>query len=64
MSALIRNKVGVFLTNPVLEHVLTQDFIMSDLRDVIDLGKIFLANSLKGIRERTHHVYLKPSLPR
>ncbi|MEM7296870.1 MAG: DUF87 domain-containing protein [Bacteroidota bacterium] len=44
----IQNKVGAFLTNPILEHILTQDTSMFDLREVMDSGKILLVNLSKG----------------
>lgn len=44
----IQNKVGAFLTNPILEHILTQDESMIDLRDVMDSGKILIINLSKG----------------
>ena len=44
----IQNKVGAFLTNPILEHILTQDTRIFDLRDVMDSGKILLMNLSKG----------------
>ena len=44
----IQNKVGAFLTNPILEHILTQDTSMFDIRDVIDSGKMLVVNLSKG----------------
>ena len=44
----IQNKVGAFLTNPILEHILTQESSMFDLRDVMDSGKILIVNLSKG----------------
>ena len=53
----IQNKVGAFLTNPILEHILTQDTSMFDLRDVIDSGKILIVNLSKGrLGEDTAHL--------
>lgn len=44
----IQNKVGAFLTNPILEHILTQNENMFDLREVMDSGKILIVNLSKG----------------
>lgn len=44
----IQNKVGAFLTNPILEHILTKDTNMFDLRKVVDFGKILVVNLSKG----------------
>lgn len=44
----IQNKVGAFLTNPILSRILTQPTSTFDLRQVIDEGKILLVNLAKG----------------
>jgi hypothetical protein len=44
----IQNKVGAFLTNPLLNRILTQPKSAFDLRRVMDDGKILLVNLAKG----------------
>lgn len=44
----IQNKVGAFLTDPVLNGILTQPKSSFNLRQVMDEGKIFLVNLAKG----------------
>ena len=44
----IQNKVGAFLTDPVLNRILTQKRSDFDLRHVMDKGKILLVNLAKG----------------
>ena len=44
----IQNKVGAFLTNPLLNRILTQTKSAFDLRRVMDDGKILLVNLAKG----------------
>jgi energy-coupling factor transporter ATP-binding protein EcfA2 len=44
----IQNKVGAFLSNPILSKILTQQRSEFDLREVIDQGKILLVNLAKG----------------
>jgi len=44
----IQNKVGAFLTNPLLNKILTQPRSVFDLRHVMDDGKILLVNLAKG----------------
>ena len=44
----IQNKVGAFLTNPILSRILTQTRSSFDLRRVMDEGKILLVNLAKG----------------
>jgi type IV secretory pathway TraG/TraD family ATPase VirD4 len=44
----IQNKVGAFLTNPLLNRILTQRKSAFDLRQVMDEGKILLVNLAKG----------------
>src|SRR5215468_864770 len=44
----IQNKVGAFLTDPLLNRILTQKRSAFDLRRVMDEGKILLVNLAKG----------------
>jgi Type IV secretion-system coupling protein DNA-binding domain len=44
----IQNKVGAFLSSPVLRNILVQPKSSFDLRQVIDEGKILLVNLAKG----------------
>jgi len=44
----IQNKVGAFLTDPLLNRILTQKRSAFDLRRVMDDGKILLVNLAKG----------------
>jgi DNA helicase HerA-like ATPase len=44
----IQNKVGAFLTDPLLNRILTQTKSTFDLRHVMDEGKILLVNLAKG----------------
>lgn len=44
----IQNKVGAFLTDPVLNRILTQERSAFKLRTVMDEGKILLVNLAKG----------------
>lgn len=44
----IQNKVGAFLTDPVLNRILTQERSAFKLRQVMDEGKILLVNLSKG----------------
>ena len=44
----IQNKVGAFLTDPILSRILTQKKSSFDLREVMDRGKILLVNLAKG----------------
>jgi len=44
----IQNKVGAFLTDPLLNRILTQKRSDFDLRHVMDEGKILLVNLAKG----------------
>src|SRR5439155_25988260 len=44
----IQNKVGAFLTDPILNRILTQKRSAFDLRRVMDEGKILLVNLAKG----------------
>ena len=44
----IQNKVGAFLADPILQHILTQRTSSFNVRQVIDTGRIFLVNVAKG----------------
>ncbi len=44
----VQNKVGAFLSDPVLNGILTQPKSSFDLRHVMDEGRIFLVNLAKG----------------
>ncbi len=44
----IQNKVGAFLTNPILSAIITQPKSAFDLRQVMDGGHILLVNLAKG----------------
>jgi hypothetical protein len=44
----IQNKVGAFLSNPILNRILTQPKSSFRLRQVMDEGKILLVNLSKG----------------
>lgn len=44
----IQNKVGAFLSNPVLNRILTQNRSAFKLRPIMDEGKILLVNLSKG----------------
>jgi hypothetical protein len=47
-SAPIQNKVGAFLTDPIMNRILTQPKSSFDLRRIMDEGKILLVNLAKG----------------
>ena len=44
----IENKVGAFLTNPLLQRIVTQRRSAFDLRDVMDHGRILVVDLAKG----------------
>lgn len=44
----IQNKVGAFLSNPLLQQILIQPKSTFDVRQVIDEGKVLLVNLAKG----------------
>ncbi len=44
----LQNKVGAFLSNPILRKILTQEKSDFDLRCLMDEGKILLVNLAKG----------------
>jgi type IV secretory pathway TraG/TraD family ATPase VirD4 len=44
----IQNKVGAFLTDPILNRILTQSRSTFDLRTVMDNGQVLLVNLAKG----------------
>lgn len=47
-SAAIQNKVGQFVSNPVIRNIIGQPKSSFDLRDMMDQKKIFLINLSKG----------------
>jgi predicted nucleic acid-binding protein len=50
----IQNKVGQFITNPLIRNIIGQEESAFDLREIMDQGKIFLANlSVGAIGEET-----------
>lgn len=44
----IQNKVGQFITSPLIRNIIGQERSSFDLREIMDNGKIFLANLSKG----------------
>ncbi len=44
----IQNKVGQFITSPLIRNIIGQEKSSFDLRKIMDEGKIFLANLSKG----------------
>lgn len=44
----IQNKIGQFLSNPVLRNILSQPKSSFNLREIMDSGRIFLVNLSKG----------------
>jgi energy-coupling factor transporter ATP-binding protein EcfA2 len=44
----VQNKVGAFLSDPILNRIVTQTRSAFDLRQVMDEGKILLVNLAKG----------------
>ncbi len=44
----VQNKLGQFLSSPLLRNVLAQSDATLDLRDVLDSGKVLLVNLSKG----------------
>ncbi len=44
----IQNKLGAFVTDPVLRGILVQPRSNFDLRQILDEGKILLVNLAKG----------------
>lgn len=44
----IQNKVGAFLSNPVLKRILTEPQKKLNLRNIMDEGKVLLVNLAKG----------------
>lgn len=50
----IQNKIGQFITNPLIRNIIGQEKSSFDLRKIMDEGKIFLANlSVGAIGEET-----------
>ena len=47
-TAPVQNKVGAFLSNPILHRILVQPKSSFDLRQIMDEGKILLVNLAKG----------------
>src|SRR5438093_233195 len=47
-AAPIQNKIGAFISNPILNRILTQRNSAFDMRRVMDEGKILLVNLAKG----------------
>src|SRR3989441_417205 len=47
-AAPIQNKIGAFISNPILNRIITQKKSAFDLRRVMDEGKILLLNLAKG----------------
>lgn len=45
----IQNKVGQFLTNPIIRNIIGQKKSSFDCRDLMDSGKILIANISKGL---------------
>jgi len=45
----IQNKIGQFLSNPILRRVISQPKSSFDLRKIMDEGKVFLVNLAKGM---------------
>ena len=48
-TAAIQNKVGQFITNPLIRNILGQSKSSVDLRKVMDEGKILIINLSKGL---------------
>lgn len=48
VAAPLQNKIGVFLTDPLLARILKGERSSFDLREVMDHGKILLVNLAKG----------------
>lgn len=47
-TAAILNKIGQFVSNPIIRRIIGQPHSTIDLRKVMDEGKIFIANLSKG----------------
>jgi hypothetical protein len=47
-TAAILNKVGQFVSNPIIRRIIGQPHSTIDLRKIMDEGKIFIANLSKG----------------
>ncbi len=45
----IQNKVGQFISNPLVRNIIGQKELKIDIRKIMDEGKIFLANLSKGL---------------
>jgi CxxC-x17-CxxC domain-containing protein len=46
--AAIQNKVGQFLSSPIIRHIVGQPKSTIDMRDIMDKGKILIVNLSKG----------------
>ena len=46
--AAIQNKVGQFVSNPLIRNILGQPHSSLNMREIMDTGKIFIANLSKG----------------
>lgn len=46
--AAIQNKVGQFVSNPLIRNILGQSHSALNMRDIMDKGKIFIVNLSKG----------------
>ena len=46
--AAIQNKVGQFVSNPLIRNILGQSHSTLNMREIMDSGKIFIANLSKG----------------
>ena len=44
----VQNKLGPFLTNPIVRHIVGQGCGWLDLRQVMDAGQILIVNLSKG----------------
>lgn len=47
-SAAIQNKVGQFISNPLIRNIVGQEKSSMDMREMMDNGKIFIVNLSKG----------------
>jgi len=54
----IQNKVGQFLTNPIVRNIIGQKKSSFDCREVMDSGKILIANISKGLMGESNSALL------
>ena len=47
-TAPLQNKLGAFLSNPIIARIVGSDTSSFDLREVMDSGKILIVNLAKG----------------